>query len=146
MAQSHDQGGERRAGERDDDRDPFASVDDTGNDPRKIVDLQEQAREATVFLERLLELMGEKATIEPAESDDPETLELNIKGDGSGILIGRHGQTLDAIEYMVKSAARAQDQGRRSDFNRHRILPRAPPALVAADGVIEKANRPSAST
>jgi spoIIIJ-associated protein len=100
-AQSHDQGGERRAGERDDDRDPFASVDDTGNDPRKIVDLQEQAREATVFLERLLELMGEKATIEPAESDDPETLELNIKGDGSGILIGRHGQTLDAIEYMV---------------------------------------------
>jgi spoIIIJ-associated protein len=100
-AQPHDQGDERRAGERDDDRDPFASVDDTGNDPRKIVDLQEQAREATVFLVRLLELMGEKATIEPAESDDPETLELNIKGDGSGILIGRHGQTLDAIEYMV---------------------------------------------
>ena len=99
--QPHDQGEERRAGERDDDRDPFASVDDTGNDPRKVVDLQEQAREATVFLVRLLELMGEKATIEPAESDDPETLELNIKGDGSGILIGRHGQTLDAIEYMV---------------------------------------------
>jgi spoIIIJ-associated protein len=100
-AQPQDQSVERRGGERDDDRDPFASVDDAGNDPRKILDLQEQAREATVFLERLLELMGEKATIEPAESDDPETLELNIKGDGSGILIGRHGQTLDAIEYMV---------------------------------------------
>jgi spoIIIJ-associated protein len=100
-AQPHDQGEERRAGDRDDDRDPFAGVDDAGNDARKIVDLQEQAREATVFLVRLLELMGEKATIEPAESDDPETLELNIKGDGSGILIGRHGQTLDAIEYMV---------------------------------------------
>jgi spoIIIJ-associated protein len=92
---------ERPVREHDDERDPFASVDEAGNDPRKIADLQEQASEARVFLERLLELMGEKATIEQAESDDPETLELNIKGDGSGILIGRHGQTLDAIEYMV---------------------------------------------
>ena len=92
---------ERPVREHDDERDPFASVDEAGNDPRKIADLQEQAREARVFLERLLELMDEKATIEQAESDDPETLELNIKGDGSGILIGRHGQTLDAIEYMV---------------------------------------------
>jgi len=76
-------------------------MDEAGDDPRKSADLQEQAREATIFLRRLLELMGEKATIEPAESDDPETLELNIKGDGSGLLIGRHGQTLDAIEYIV---------------------------------------------
>ena len=89
------------AAELDDDRDPFAAVDEAGNDTRQSADLHEQAREATIFLQRLLELMGEKATIEPAESDDPETLELNIKGDGSGILIGRHGQTLDAIEYMV---------------------------------------------
>jgi spoIIIJ-associated protein len=93
-ARDHEQG-------RDDDRDPFASVDEAGSDPRKIADLQEQAREAAIFLERILALMGEQAKIEPAESDDPETLELNIKGDGSGILIGRHGQTLDAIEYLV---------------------------------------------
>ncbi|OGP55906.1 MAG: hypothetical protein A2Y65_04500 [Deltaproteobacteria bacterium RBG_13_52_11] len=26
---------------------------------------------------------------------------LNIKGDGSGLLIGRHGQTLDAMQYIV---------------------------------------------
>ncbi len=29
------------------------------------------------------------------------TIYLNIKGDGSGLLIGRHGQTLDAIQYIV---------------------------------------------
>jgi spoIIIJ-associated protein len=97
-AQEHDQ---EQEAVHDDDRDPFAAMDEAGDDPRKSADLQEQAREATIFLRRLLELMGEKATIEPAESDDPETLELNIKGDGSGLLIGRHGQTLDAIEYMV---------------------------------------------
>jgi spoIIIJ-associated protein len=32
---------------------------------------------------------------------DAETVHLNIKGDGSGLLIGRHGQTLDAIQYIV---------------------------------------------
>jgi spoIIIJ-associated protein len=32
---------------------------------------------------------------------DAETIYLNIKGDGSGLLIGRHGQTLDAIQYIV---------------------------------------------
>ena len=26
---------------------------------------------------------------------------MEIKGDGSGILIGRHGQTLDALEYLL---------------------------------------------
>jgi spoIIIJ-associated protein len=29
------------------------------------------------------------------------TIYLDIKGDGGGLLIGRHGQTLDAIQYIV---------------------------------------------
>jgi spoIIIJ-associated protein len=32
---------------------------------------------------------------------DGETISLDIKGDGTGLLIGRHGQTLDAIQYIV---------------------------------------------
>lgn len=32
---------------------------------------------------------------------DGETIYLDIKGDGTGLLIGRHGQTLDAIQYIV---------------------------------------------
>jgi spoIIIJ-associated protein len=44
-------------------------------------------------------LMGEKA--ETTVSSDPESIHIDIKGDGSGILIGRHGQTLDAMEYMI---------------------------------------------
>jgi len=59
------------------------------------------AREATLVLERILELMGESAKIEVASDRRAENLELNIKGDGSGLLIGRHGQTLDALEYVV---------------------------------------------
>ena len=59
------------------------------------------AREATGVLERILELMGESAKIEVVNDKRADNLELNIKGDGSGLLIGRHGQTLDALEYVV---------------------------------------------
>ena len=44
--------------------------------------------------------MGERAEVNQIEID-AESVELEIKGDGSGILIGRHGQTLDALEYIV---------------------------------------------
>ena len=66
----------------------------------KSADLEEQRREATVILKQILEKMGERTEVRQIEVD-PETVELEIKGDGSGILIGRHGQTLDALEYVV---------------------------------------------
>ncbi len=67
---------------------------------RKSADAEEQRREATVILKQILELMGEQTEVRQIEVD-AETVELEIKGDGSGILIGRHGQTLDALEYVV---------------------------------------------
>ncbi len=81
---------------------PPASIssDDTENASRKSAGLEEQGREAITILKRLLELMGERAEVRPIETDG-ESVELEIRGDGSGILIGRHGQTLDALEYVV---------------------------------------------
>ena len=67
---------------------------------RKSADAEEQRREATVILKQILELMGEQTEVRQVEVD-AETVELEIKGDGSGILIGRHGQTLDALEYIL---------------------------------------------
>ncbi|MGH7916032.1 MAG: RNA-binding cell elongation regulator Jag/EloR [Candidatus Binataceae bacterium] len=80
---------------------PHAEAAEMGGEPDRLpADADEQAREATAALQRLLELMGETAQVERAEGE-PGTLELNLKGDGSGILIGRHGQTLDALEYLL---------------------------------------------
>jgi spoIIIJ-associated protein len=70
-------------------------------DNRRSAETKGQVAEATALLTRVLELMGEQATVETVCDDDPEMLEVNIKGDGSGLLIGRHGQTLDALEYFV---------------------------------------------
>ncbi|MGA2411495.1 MAG: RNA-binding cell elongation regulator Jag/EloR [Candidatus Binataceae bacterium] len=81
----------------------FGSFNDDGSDGenRNVVAPEEQVREAIAILAQVLEMMGEKAEIETVRDDSVQTVELNVKGDGSGILIGRHGQTLDALEYMV---------------------------------------------
>jgi spoIIIJ-associated protein len=74
--------------------------DDSGAAGRKSADVEEQRREAMVILKQILEQMGEPTEVRQIEVD-AETVEIEIKGDGSGILIGRHGQTLDALEYIV---------------------------------------------
>jgi spoIIIJ-associated protein len=75
--------------------------DENPDAPRRSANLEQQAAEATEILARILELMGEKGQVTRVTETDPDSLELEIKGDGSGILIGRHGQTLDALEYVV---------------------------------------------
>jgi spoIIIJ-associated protein len=50
-------------------------------------------------LQDLLRLLGVEAEVELR--DEPERVQLSIKSDGSGLLIGRKGETLDALEYLV---------------------------------------------
>jgi len=54
----------------------------------------------TEILDTLLGLMGVQGKVEVPSADLP--LALNIKGDDLGILIGRRGQTLAALEYVTK--------------------------------------------
>jgi spoIIIJ-associated protein len=54
----------------------------------------------TEILDTLLGLMGAQGTVEVLSDELP--LALNIKGDDLGILIGRRGQTLVALEYVTK--------------------------------------------
>jgi spoIIIJ-associated protein len=77
-----------------------AAGDDEGDAGRKTAGLDDQVREATAILSQILELMGERGEITNTE-EDSEGIELAIRGDGSGLLIGRHGQTLDSLEYLV---------------------------------------------
>jgi len=74
-------------------------VEEEGGPPRRVANLDEQSREALSLIREILNLMGEEA--ETSLSSDAESIHIDIKGDGSGILIGRHGQTLDALEYMI---------------------------------------------
>ena len=60
---------------------------------------QDDAVKAKEILENILQRFGADAQVESSEDD--ECITLNISGDGSGILIGRKGLTLDAFQYLV---------------------------------------------
>jgi spoIIIJ-associated protein len=60
-------------------------------------DLLPQAQE---LLERILELMGEKAKV-LARFDEEDRLSLGIDAEDPGLLIGKQGQTLEALQYLL---------------------------------------------
>lgn len=55
--------------------------------------------EAVDFLKKIIPLMGVEAEIS-AEMDD-EALHVSLEGEKMGILIGRRGETLDALQYLT---------------------------------------------
>jgi spoIIIJ-associated protein len=54
---------------------------------------------ARVVLEEILRLIPVDATVVASISEG--AVYLDIKGDGSGLMIGKKGQTLDALQYLV---------------------------------------------
>ena len=76
--------------------------------PVQREDESEQAGRARRVLERILEAIGVRARIELREDD--ETITATFVGRELGLVIGKHGQTIDAIQYLVNAIA-ARDQG-----------------------------------
>jgi spoIIIJ-associated protein len=66
---------------------------------------------AKTVLEGILARMGIAAPVSVEETE--ESILLNIKGDGDGLIIGRRGQNLDAIQYIVNKAANRSSDGRK---------------------------------
>ena len=60
------------------------------------------AEKAKHLLEGLLVRMEFASPVTVEETED--AIILNIQGDGSGLLIGKRGQNLDAIQYIVNKA------------------------------------------
>jgi spoIIIJ-associated protein len=59
------------------------------------------AEKATVVLTEILRLMDVKASIDTKLGSNGEEIILEIKTENSGLLIGRKGQTLEALQYLV---------------------------------------------
>ena len=69
-------------------------------EPLSSVDGAEAAR---MVLSETLRLMGITATVDVSRSSDPnEPVTLNIEGDDLGVLIGRRGQALSSLQYLVR--------------------------------------------
>ena len=64
---------------------------------------KQTAEEAKAFLAGVFSGMHLTVTMECMMSE--ERILINLHGDGLGILIGKHGQTLDALQYLTNLAA-----------------------------------------
>lgn len=81
---------------------------------------------ALAFANTLLKNMQLKATALPAECPENEEFvvteectvypKINIIGEDTGILIGHHGETLDAIQYLVNLSALRQSKQKDGDY------------------------------
>jgi spoIIIJ-associated protein len=78
--------------------------------PDGIVEMTEEEEVLAIsqdFLQNMLNLMGLKTqvdatVVEPDENNREQTFLLNIEGEDLGILIGRRGETLESIQYLVR--------------------------------------------
>jgi spoIIIJ-associated protein len=66
------------------------------------LDESDLAGEARELVQRIVEGIGVNAQVELDEDD--ETITVSCSGPDLGMLIGRHGQTIDAIQYLANAA------------------------------------------
>ena len=81
-------------------------------EPAEPVDESEQASEVRDVVERILEAIGVQARIEIVETD--ETVTATVVGRELGLVIGKHGQTIDAVQTLA-TAILAGESGERKD-------------------------------
>lgn len=70
------------------------------------------------FLVKLVEDMGladVRVAMHPGNNDD---MVITLDGSGAGVLIGHHGDTLDALQYLANLAANRKEEGEKREFAR----------------------------
>jgi len=64
---------------------------------------EEPAERVRVLLERIVEELGLEASVSVEEVEDE--IRADVDGEDVGLLIGRHGQTIDAVQLLAYQAA-----------------------------------------
>ena len=70
----------------------------------------EPIENARTFLEKVTKARGLLVSIDVVSNEDNVT--LNLHGDDLGLLIGKHGQTLDALQYLTNLASQRDGRDR----------------------------------
>lgn len=78
---------------------------------RKPTNIDECQEAAKNFLVRVFEAMGTKVDVETVYDDEEVELTINLSGEDMGVLIGRRGQTLDSLQYLVSLVVNKQTDG-----------------------------------
>ncbi|MEA3400659.1 MAG: RNA-binding cell elongation regulator Jag/EloR [Armatimonadota bacterium] len=73
-------------------------------EPEPEIPHQDLAEIGRDMLQRMVDLIGVEGTVEIGECTEDE-VRLNVEGEDMGLLIGRHGATLDAVQLIVAIGA-----------------------------------------
>lgn len=105
----------RRRGGRGGTRNGSAGVDKVAEEKEvemsDAVPIEEQAEHARKFVAGLLEEMGLSGQVGVTALDEA-TVEIKVEGEGLGILVGRSGTTISALQELTRSAVQAATGGR----------------------------------
>ncbi len=91
----------------------IATVSAEVNAPAPPSDESELGGEARELVQRIIDGIGITARIELDEDDD--TITVSCVGPDLGMLIGRHGQTIDAIQYLANAVMYRRHQEDRKE-------------------------------
>lgn len=75
-------------------------------------DTEKAVSAAKVFLQEVFKSMKMEIVMERFYNKNDESTVLKLHGPGMGILIGKHGQTLDALQYLTNLVANKHSQER----------------------------------
>jgi spoIIIJ-associated protein len=77
-----------------------------GTDLENINDFESSLQvKAQTILEKIVNFIIEDGEIQVISNEEADTIVLGIKTSNPGVLIGRHGHTLDALQYIVNIIA-----------------------------------------
>ncbi len=81
--------------------------------PKKAVKINEEAvkKAAKEFLDQVFGAMGMQVSIETSYNAGDRELLVSMEGDDMGILIGKRGQTLDSLQYLVSLVVNKETEG-----------------------------------
>lgn len=75
------------------------------------------------FLNKVFEAMDLKVEIVMTAEENSNVINVDLKGDDMGVLIGKRGQTLDSLQYLTNLAVNKNAESFVKVKNRYRRLP-----------------------
>ena len=70
------------------------------------------AQKAVKYLKEILFYMGFPNLSVDVLNESPEECEIKIDGEGLGYVVGKHGETLDSLQYLISIVANDKNKGK----------------------------------
>ena len=84
---------------------PVATEERVAREPKKFVVSDESVAKAREFLQKVFNAMKIDVVMEKFVNKNDGTVTFKLHGADMGILIGKHGQTLDSLQYLTNLVA-----------------------------------------